>query len=119
LHGYDTPLSPREPREAEGDRAQNIIISCAEEPALASIAGELLEIVPPAFEPLDFRGAGDSMTAALAFARATGVGVESTLRLAAAAGAMNVTRRGLGTGHIEHIREVAKRVIIRKLGMTR
>jgi 1-phosphofructokinase len=98
--------------------AQNIIISCAEEPALASIAGQLLEIVPPAFEPLDFRGAGDSMTAALAFARATGMGVESTLRLAAAAGAMNVTRRGLGTGHIEHIREVAKHVIIRKLRTT-
>jgi 1-phosphofructokinase len=95
--------------------ARNIIISCAEEPSLAFIAGQLLEIVPPVFDALDFRGAGDSMTAALAFARATGMDMEPTLRLAAAAGAMNVTRHGLGTGHIEHIREVAKHVAIRKL----
>jgi 1-phosphofructokinase len=96
--------------------ARNIIVSCAEKPTLALVESELLEIVPPTFEPLDFRGAGDSMTAALAFARASGLETEPTLRLAAAAGAMNVTRHGLGTGHIEHIREVAKRVVVRRLG---
>ena len=46
--------------------------------------------------PIDQSGAGDSMTAALAFARASGLAPEETLKLAVAAGAMNVTRHGLG-----------------------
>jgi 1-phosphofructokinase len=99
----------------KGTGARNIIISCAEAPALAWVDGQLLEVVPPTFEPLDFRGAGDSMTAALAFARASHFDTEATLRLAVAAGAVNVTRHGLGTGHIEHIREVARHVKLRNI----
>jgi 1-phosphofructokinase len=39
--------------------ARNIIVSCAEAPALSLIDGQAFEIVPPKFQPLDFRGAGD------------------------------------------------------------
>jgi 1-phosphofructokinase len=39
--------------------ARNIIVSCAEAPALGLIDGRPFEIVPPKFQPLDFRGAGD------------------------------------------------------------
>jgi 1-phosphofructokinase len=99
----------------KGTGARNIIVSCAEAPALVWADGQLLEVVPPAFEPLDFRGAGDSMTAALAFARASHLDTEATLRLAVAAGAVNVTRHGLGTGHIEHIREISRHVRLRNI----
>jgi 1-phosphofructokinase len=48
------------------------------------------------------------MTAALAFARASGLAPEETLKLAVAAGAMNVTRHGLGSGDAEAIEQVRK-----------
>jgi len=95
--------------------ARNIIVSCAEAPALSLIDGEAFEIVPPKFQPLDFRGAGDSVTAALAFARATRLDTESLLRLATAAGALNVTRHGLGTGQLSDIQEVAAQVQVRRI----
>jgi 1-phosphofructokinase len=95
--------------------ARNIIVSRADEPAMALLTNRLVRVEAPRFEPLDHRGAGDSMTAALAVARATGLEEEAALRLAAAAGAMNVTRHGLGTGTSEEIQEVAKRVVIRDI----
>jgi len=95
--------------------ARNIIVSCAEAPALGLIEGRAFEIVPPKFQPLDFRGAGDSMTAALAYARAARLDTESSLRLAAAAGALNVTRHGLGTGQLSDIQQIAAEVQVRQL----
>jgi 1-phosphofructokinase len=53
------------------------------------------------------------MTAALAVGLATGMGVEETLRLAAAAGAINVTRRGLGTGTQREIRDLTDLITVR------
>jgi 1-phosphofructokinase len=55
------------------------------------------------------------MTASLAVAQARGLGADETLRLAAAAGALNVTRHGLGTGKLDDIEEVAAHVAIREL----
>ena len=95
--------------------AHNIIVSCAEAPALALIDDQAFEVIPPRFQPLDFRGAGDSMTAALTYARAMKLNTDCSLRLAAAAGALNVTRHGLGTGQLSHIQEIAKQVQVRKL----
>jgi 1-phosphofructokinase len=50
------------------------------------------------------------MTAALTTAVARGIGVEDTLRLAWAAGAANVIRRGLGSANPELIETLATRV---------
>jgi 1-phosphofructokinase len=90
--------------------ARNIVVSCGDEPAVALLGERYYIVKPPKFDPLDHRGAGDSMTAALAIAQARRLGPRETLQLGAAAGCMNVTRHGLGTGQIEDIERVAKKV---------
>lgn len=100
---------------ALGGRAENVIVSRADRPALASIAGRIVEVVPPKLEPRDHRGAGDSMTAALAVGVRRDATVDATLRLAAAAGALNVTRHGLGTGRRADIESLSEHVEVRGL----
>jgi 1-phosphofructokinase len=55
------------------------------------------------------------MTAGLAAALARGHGLEDALCLAAAAAALNVTRRGLATGDRHQIERMAGRVKVRRL----
>lgn len=100
--------------EAEGV-ARHLVISRADAPALAVIEGEAFEVVPPKFQPVDHRGAGDSMTAAIAAGLARGMAIAECLRLGAAAGALNVTRHGLGSGRRESIEQLAGEVAIRPL----
>jgi hypothetical protein len=59
----------------------------------ALIDDELLEIDGPRFDEVDHHGAGDSMFAAIGVGLARGAPVRDALRLAAAAGALNVTSR--------------------------
>ncbi len=54
------------------------------------------------------------MTAAAAVAVARKLDMERALQLAAAAGALNVTRRGLGTGRREEIEQLASHVEVRE-----
>ena len=70
----------------------------AEEPALALIDGDVVSVEPPRLEAADHRGAGDSLTAGVAATLARGGDLIDGLRIGAAAGAINVTRRGLATG---------------------
>lgn len=95
--------------------ARNVLVSRAADPALACIDGRIVEVIVPRLEPLEYRGSGDSMTAALAAAMARDLDLEQALRLAAAAGALNVTRHGLGTGQARDIEALSKRVEIRTL----
>lgn len=64
----------------------------------------------PPLELADHRGAGDSMTAGVAAVLARGGDMREALHIGAAAGALNVTRHGLGTGRAEAVRELAGRV---------
>lgn len=102
-------------RDLAEHKADNVVVSRAEQPALAAFDGKVYEVKAPEFEASDHRGAGDSMTAALAVAFARGDGPKESLQLAAAAGAANVTRKGLGSGHRESIEKIAKAVKVREL----
>ena len=95
--------------------AQNVVVSRAHHPALALVEQQRFEVISPRFEPMDAHGAGDSMTAALAVGIARGMDMTENLRFAAAAGALNVTRHGLGTGQRQNIAEVAARVQVKAL----
>jgi 1-phosphofructokinase len=99
--------------------AETVIVSRAEQPALMSTGEQLVQVDAPRLEPLDHRGAGDSMTAGLAAGLAHGWSLESAIRLGAAAGALNVTRRGLASGEREAIEQLAQHVQLRPLELPR
>jgi 1-phosphofructokinase len=93
----------------------DVVVSRAEGGALALLGGELLKATGPRMAVIDASGAGDSMTAALACARAGAMTAEATLRLAVAAGAINVTRHGLGSGDAEAIVQLSQNVHVETL----
>ena len=95
--------------------ARYVLISRGPAPAVL-IDGDAgraqVELVGPVFEALDRRGTGDSMFAATGVGLARGMGMIDALRLGAAAGALNATRRGLGTGTRQEIERLASHVRI-------
>jgi len=93
-----------------------VVVSRAADPTLAVRADDEVLVSAPTLEPVDTRGGGDSMTAGLAAALAQGEDVETALRLGAAAGALNVTRHGLGSGSGDAVRALAERVELRPAG---
>jgi 1-phosphofructokinase len=95
--------------------AQNVVISRSDKGALAQLGDDLLEVHGPRFTALDPHGTGDSMFAALALGVARGDPLPDALRLAAAAGALNATRRGLGSGSRAEVERLAAGVELRPL----
>jgi 1-phosphofructokinase len=90
--------------------ARHVIVTRGAAPALALLDGELLAAAPPQTTPNDERGAGDAMMAAIAAALSAQRSLVDALRHGVAAGAMNVTRSGLGTGRPEAIDLIAEHV---------
>ena len=109
-------------RQLRAEGAGLVIVSRAAEPALALLpdsdesdddgdgGGDVLEIRVPELKPAETRGAGDSMTAGVVASLVHGEPVREALRTGAACGALNVVRRGLGTGGEDAIRTLAERV---------
>lgn len=93
--------------------AETVVVSRRDRSTVAGLAGHFVEVRSPALEVLDGRGGGDSMTAALAIGAARNFDFERSLRLAAAAAALNVSRHGLGTGRRDAIEEIAEHVDVR------
>ncbi|WP_414938247.1 PfkB family carbohydrate kinase [Amycolatopsis sp. cmx-11-51] len=90
--------------------ARVVVVSRAAEETLALLEDRLVLVKSPELTPVDTRGGGDSMTAGLAVGLAQGRSLEEALKLGAAAGAVNVTRHGLGSGNDEAVRELTERV---------
>ncbi|HEV8295971.1 MAG TPA: PfkB family carbohydrate kinase, partial [Acidimicrobiales bacterium] len=95
--------------------ATDVVVSRRENGLLARYDGMLVHAIAPEMAVADARGAGDSLTAALAVARARRLSCPDALRVAAAAAAVNVTRHGLASGSREAIEQLAPRVEIRQI----
>jgi 1-phosphofructokinase len=95
--------------------ARAVVVSRAADPVVVDTGGEVLEVVSPTLEELNRRGAGDAMTGALAAGLARGMPLREAVPLAVAAGTLNVTRRGLGTGQRRAIEELAGVVRLRRV----
>ncbi|WP_432509272.1 PfkB family carbohydrate kinase [Kineococcus auxinigenes] len=91
-----------------------LVTRAAQEPLVLTGAGaHRLEV--PSFTAVQFRGAGDSMSGAVAARLAQGADELPAISTAAAAGAVNVTRQGYGTGTAEAVEAVAQRVRVHRL----
>jgi len=97
--------------------AETVLISRAEQPALLldGAGGRYLQLTGPRVETLEPRGTGDSMFAALGAGLAGGRDLEAALRLAMAAGCLNATRHGLGTGTHQQIEQLSHHIEITQL----
>jgi 1-phosphofructokinase len=113
------PAMVRALRELRDAGAAAVVISRADQPALALLDEEVFAIEVPRLEAADTRGAGDSMTAGVAAVLAKGGELTDAVRTGAAAGAMNITRHGLGTGRAEVIAELVGRVRLNRLDPAR
>jgi 1-phosphofructokinase len=97
--------------------AQTVLVSRAERPALVldGSSGTYMQLIGPRVEPLEPRGTGDSMFAALGASLAGGQQLDAALRLAMAAGCLNATRHGLGTGTRHQIEQLSRHIEIAEL----
>ena len=92
------------------DGAEMALVSRAHDGALALIEDQVYEVDMPRMVAAESRGAGDSMTAGVAAVLAQGGTLCDAVRTGAAAGALNVTRHGLGTGRIDAVQVLTERV---------
>lgn len=96
-----------------------MLLSRASKPAILITdepkTSQQIELAGPVFEALDHTGTGDSMFAATGVGLARGMPMLDALRLGMAAGALNATRRGLGTGTRQEIERLAAHVALRPL----
>jgi 1-phosphofructokinase len=99
-------------RALRSEGAGTVLVSRASEPALALVEDEVLEIRVPPLQPAETSGAGDSMMAGTVASLAKGMDVREALRTGAACGALNVVRRGLGTGGPDAVTTLAERVLV-------
>jgi 1-phosphofructokinase len=103
----------------EGGACTIVVSRSGAAPALALFDDDELgeaavaEIVMPKLEPADPAGAGDSMTAGMVAAIASGRPLRQALQVGAACGALNVVRHGLGTGGARAVDTLAERVELR------
>ncbi|MBK0418132.1 bifunctional hydroxymethylpyrimidine kinase/phosphomethylpyrimidine kinase [Leucobacter sp. CSA1] len=102
-------------RELRSEGAETVIVSRASEPLLLLDADGFLEIGSPRMAAVETRGAGDSLTAGVAAGMARGEAPREAVLTGAAAGALNVTRHGLGTGNSETIERLRETLSVRAL----
>jgi 1-phosphofructokinase len=111
VDGSDAELT-RALHRLHAEGAETVLVSRADEGALTLIEGRVYTVTTPRMVAAESRGAGDSMTAGVAAVLALGGTLQEAVRTGAAAGALNVTRHGLGTGRIEAVQVLTERVTL-------
>lgn len=99
-------------RKIVADGVEALVMSRAADPALLVTAEGAWLVTGPSVRPVVPAGAGDSMTAGIAVGLARGLSIADALCLGAAAGALNVARRGLGSGRREQIERLAEQISV-------
>ena len=102
-------------RELRREGADAVIVTRSHEPSLVMTTDAVWEVTTPTLEVTDTAGAGDSLTAGIATALAAGEELRDAVALGAAAGALNVTRHGLGTGDPQTIAKLRTLVKVRTI----
>ena len=96
--------------------AGTVVVSRQQRPVVAVGPAGIWEAEVVPLTVVDHRGAGDSMTAAIAVSIGRGAPIVEALRLGVAAGSLNVTRHGLATGPRDAIESLSRAVEVRRLG---
>ncbi|WP_026874554.1 1-phosphofructokinase family hexose kinase [Jiangella gansuensis] len=100
----------------QDEGADNVVVTRADEPLLLLAGDTVSEVRMPRLQAADSHGAGDSLTAGVAATLAKGGSLDEAVRLGAAAGMLNVTRHGLGTGDVEAVLKLRELVTVTALG---
>lgn len=103
-------------RQIHEEGAAVVLVSRAAEPALLLRDGALIEVAGPRLHAVEPHGAGDAMFGALGACLASGMPLDEAACFAVAAGAVNVMRHGLGSGHAEEIRRLLPQVALHPSG---
>lgn len=98
-----------------GRGAGAVVVSRAADPTLVVEPDAAHLVVAPPVSTVEHRGAGDSTTAGLSVGVARGLDLRDAVGLGAAAGALNVTRRGLGSGDRDQVERLAQEVRVRRV----
>lgn len=101
--------------ELRAQGAGAVIVTRSSEPLLLLDDHGVVEVSLPRLEENEARGAGDSLTAGVVAALTRGDALREAVRLGAAAGALNVTRHGLGTGDADAIAQLRESVQVHDL----
>ena len=112
------PDLARAMRRLREQGAGAVIVTRSSEPLLLLDEHDLIEVSLPRFEENEARGAGDSLTAGVVAALTRNESLRDALSLGAAAGALNVTRHGLGTGDPDAIARLRESVQTRELALS-
>ena len=102
-------------QELRRQGARSVIVTRSSDPLLLADDRGVVDVSLPRFEETETRGAGDSLTAGVAAGITRGESIREAITLGTAAGALNVTRHGLGTGVAESIIRLRERVALREL----
>ena len=112
IHENDTHHIVAAMKAIHSAGAETVVVTRNSEPLLLLSEGEVVEVRTPTMEVADTTGAGDSLTAGVAASLARGSSVRDAITLGAAAGALNVTRHGLGTGDAQTIEKLRELVTV-------
>jgi len=102
-------------RALHHEGADVVVVTRADRGMLVLEHGHVLRVTAPIMEVVDPRGAGDSFTGAMAATLAHGASLHRAICVGAAAGALNVTRHGLGTGDAAAILRLSELVSLTPL----